>query len=56
MSLFHLFIRYFMCAAGIISGAVISVVVYGALLNKWCEWSLEKDLKKRQVERNDKDA
>ena len=46
--MFSVFGRYFMAAFAIVSGAVIAVVVYGVILNKLCDWSLDRDLKKRE--------
>lgn len=48
MGMFSVFGRYFMAAFAIVSGAIIAVVVYGVILNKLCEWSFDRDLKKRE--------
>lgn len=44
MSIIHMFVKCFVCSAGIISGAFISVVVCGYVLNKLCEWSVDREI------------
>jgi hypothetical protein len=47
MSILNLFAVCFVSAFGLISGVAVSVVLYLYLLNMLCEWSLDKELAKK---------
>ena len=52
--MFDIFYKFFLGAFGIITGCFAGCVLWGYIVNKLCEWSLDKELNKKNNESKEK--
>ena len=49
-----IFYKFFLGAFGIITGYFVGCILWGYIVNKLCEWSLDKELNKKNNESKEK--
>lgn len=54
MTVLNIFYACFLGAFGIITGCFVGCILWGYVANKLCEWSLDKELNKKNNEPKEK--